>query len=213
MKSRDVSTLDYLEVLQEEFICAVIRSKIYPRLSDKRHYEKVTEGKREKIVDIAKRNSLITIFDDKDEYLEYWLKTVKSFGFPNFTYNQEYNNSKSHFPYKGTIVEILDESSSFKYAVSHHVDFENQQVSVIEKEGGTEIHKFHHKKIRRLTLEETDKMFYYYQGNEFKVKGKDSRPSVGILTSFDFDTNLAWIRIKGESAAYPHRMEDVARIL
>ena len=57
-KSRNVAPLEFLDVLQLEYINAIIRSKIYPRVADKDHYRKVAKGKEEKIKDIAFRNNL-----------------------------------------------------------------------------------------------------------------------------------------------------------
>lgn len=212
-KSRDVSILDFLQILQEEYICTIIRHKIYPRISDKNHYKKVAKGKEEKIRDIAKRNNLSTIFDDKDLYLEFWDRVVPTFGFPTFTYaHLDDKDTKTTFPYRGTILEILDPDVDFKYAISQNVDFDNQTVEVIEKEGDSTIHKIDYRLVRRLSLEEMDRMFYYYQGNDFKVRIGE-KVDVGILTSYSFEKNIGWVKLKGEDVAYPYSQAAIARIL
>lgn len=68
-KSRDLSILDFLEVLMEEYFIADLRSKIYNRKADRVYWKKIVGFKKEKIEDITERNSIKSIFYDKEMYL------------------------------------------------------------------------------------------------------------------------------------------------
>lgn len=103
-KSRSQSLLDFLKSLQLEYITAFIRSKIYPSVKDKSYYKYVMIGKREKIVDIAHRNSLKCIFTCSEMYQVYYDEVVGKKGLPNFIYrdaedkeNREYRDFKFYF--------------------------------------------------------------------------------------------------------------------
>ena len=87
-KSRDLSIIEYFERLQIEYVVAELRRKIYPKKRDKEYYERVMDGKREKIEDISSRNGLDSIFTDKEVLAHYYGK-VYSEGLPNFTYRSK----------------------------------------------------------------------------------------------------------------------------
>lgn len=85
-KTRDLSTFDYLQCLQREYINAELRKRIYPRVKDKRYYEKTMFYKKEKIEDIAQRNKLDTIFNSEQVKRELYDEIYNEFGLPNFLY-------------------------------------------------------------------------------------------------------------------------------
>lgn len=85
-KSRIIPIYEYFEVLQMEWICADLRLKIYKRIKDKNYYKKVCDGKKIKIESIATKNSLPTIFNDEDLYLELKKRIYRDISFPNFIY-------------------------------------------------------------------------------------------------------------------------------
>jgi hypothetical protein len=88
-KTRNLSTFDYLEVLQTEYVVAQVRKKIYPHKKDKAYYERTMEHKRTKIEDIASRNSLPTIFNDTKVKDAMFARVLVAVGFPNFHYKNE----------------------------------------------------------------------------------------------------------------------------
>ena len=65
-KSRPLSPYQFFEVVQIEYICAKLRARIYKAKKDKEFWNKVAEGKRVKIEEIADRNGLPSIFTDSD---------------------------------------------------------------------------------------------------------------------------------------------------
>jgi hypothetical protein len=88
-KSRHLSTLDYFETLQVEYIVADLRCRIYPRLKDKAFWDKVKEGKRVTIEKLAERNKLPTIFTEESMLRELEKKVYRENSYPIFTYKSE----------------------------------------------------------------------------------------------------------------------------
>jgi hypothetical protein len=88
-KSKDLSIAEYLDVLQREYLIAEIRHKIYPKISDKNYWERVMDGKREKIEDICFRNRINSIFDSDVEKKRLYLQVYPETGIPNFIYKDD----------------------------------------------------------------------------------------------------------------------------
>src|SRR5215210_2726524 len=85
-KSRHLSILDFFETLQVEYILADLRHKIYPRLKDKAYWERVKLGKRATIEKLATKNSLPSIFTDKEMLSVFDKKVYRDVSYPLFTY-------------------------------------------------------------------------------------------------------------------------------
>ena len=88
-KTRNLSTFDYLEVLQTEYVVAQLRKKIYPHVKDKNFYKRTMEHKQTKIEDIDSRNSLPTIFNDTKVKEAIYARVFLPQGLPNFHYKDE----------------------------------------------------------------------------------------------------------------------------
>lgn len=89
MKNRNISLIEYFELLQKEYIFAEIRKKIYPKKNDREYYQKVLDSKKTKILDISERNNIPSIFsypDAKDRLVK---KLIPAFGFPDFISKEE----------------------------------------------------------------------------------------------------------------------------
>lgn len=87
LKTKDQSRFEYMEALQYEYLCAELRKKIYRRGKDKEFWQKVMDGKKDKIVNIGNRNGLPTIFSDsriKNDTLD---TIIRDRGMPNFKYD------------------------------------------------------------------------------------------------------------------------------
>ncbi len=65
-KDRDLSPLEFYDILQREYFENLLRSKIYPKRKDKTYYKKVMKFKKEKILDISAKNGLPNVFHDQD---------------------------------------------------------------------------------------------------------------------------------------------------
>jgi hypothetical protein len=86
-KNRNLSISQFLEQLQLEYICAELRKKIYLPGKDIDFWMKVMEGKKKKIEDLAQRNTLPTLFNDKDIKKQLYSKIYNKVGFPTLLYN------------------------------------------------------------------------------------------------------------------------------
>lgn len=65
-KSRNLSILEYIRVLEIEWWVCNFRRKIYPNPKDKQHFTKVSHLKRLRIIEMSERNELPHIFDDNE---------------------------------------------------------------------------------------------------------------------------------------------------
>jgi len=92
LKSRDLPILDYFNILQREYLVSMLRAKIYQEPWRGR-YSQIAEQKREKIDDIATRNTLPSIFDDTQVKREMY-KQVYTKGYPNFIYRDSKDENK-----------------------------------------------------------------------------------------------------------------------
>lgn len=63
---KKLSPYEYFEIVQIEYICSMLRAKIYRSQKDKEYWNKVAIGKKITIEEIAHRNKLPTIFTDSD---------------------------------------------------------------------------------------------------------------------------------------------------
>lgn len=212
-EQRHISAYDFLEILQEEYFCVLIRTKIYPRKSDKKYHKNILTRKKDKIERIGEQNRLVTIFDDKGVWMEYYHKVVPDTGFPNMIYNKkvikEYKKriTQDNFPYSGTMVKVEDTH----IGVTDYVSFETESVYV-QLETGEKSIPFDYRDVTRLSPQETDKLFYYLPGNEFKVKeSSESDPEVGILTTVDLEKEVAVINIKEGEVTF--KFNQISRIL
>lgn len=89
-KTRDLSTYDFLEALQIEYVVAQLRRKIYPKAKDKNYFTRVMDFKKRKIDDIVSRNKYVpTLFTDSTVKETIYNKVYGEFGFPNFFYKDE----------------------------------------------------------------------------------------------------------------------------
>ena len=134
-KSRNLSVLEYYEVLQKEYIVAELRRKIYPNRKDKDYYENVMDGKRKKIEDIAHRNNLPSIFSDVDIKKRYY-SLVYGDSFPNFTYRSDversnlYENDLQNYYMPGEDFTVRTDGGKNKIATLISVDLEKSMAKV-----------------------------------------------------------------------------------
>ena len=112
VKTRNLSISEYFNVLQEEYLIAEFRKKIYYSPKDKAYYGRVMMHKRNKIENISKRNNLESIFTSDKKYWEVYNKLFDHSCRPKFLMNEKdvtnYYNPGNEFSYKGK-VWILDQ--------------------------------------------------------------------------------------------------------
>lgn len=88
-KSRNLSTLEFLEVLQIEWIVADLRAKIYPKINDKNFWKNVRAGKEATIKKISENNKLPNIFTDSDLLRTIEERVYRDKPYPEFVYRDE----------------------------------------------------------------------------------------------------------------------------
>ena len=108
-KDRDISILEYFNVLQSEYIYFELRSKIYPSSKDKLYFRKVMEFKESKINDISQKNNLISIFDSEHKLNDFRTNFFNEFGNPKRLGKRDwyfYYKIDSDFSYMGEGVKL-----------------------------------------------------------------------------------------------------------
>ena len=88
-KSRHLTTYEFFEVIQIEYLCAQLRARIYPKPHDKTFWNRVAEGKKQTIESIASRNRLPSIFTDSDQESALSRRVYRENTYPIFTYRDE----------------------------------------------------------------------------------------------------------------------------
>lgn len=117
-KTRHQTIYEFLECLQLEYVNLELRKKIYPFANDKKYYKRTMEFKKQKIVDIATRNRLSTIFDDEQVKAKIYNQCIPQWGLPIFIYQSEddYNNQRhwdiiNYFAVGSEVKILMDDNS------------------------------------------------------------------------------------------------------
>ena len=100
MKSRELSITEFLQVLQLEYFSFKTRELIYERPEFVKMNRDIAEKKKEKIINLAKKFHMISIFDSKKAFQRFFTQCFsQEYGMPNFQYgtNQEKNISISYW--------------------------------------------------------------------------------------------------------------------
>ena len=111
-KNRNLSVAEYFLIIQKEYLIAEFRKKIYFSKNDKIYYQRVMDGKKNKINDIAKRNRLDSIFNNSEKMEEMRAELFDKLGKPKFEMSptdiENYYTSGNEFSFRGDIW-ILDQ--------------------------------------------------------------------------------------------------------
>jgi len=203
-KDRNISTFDFLQALQKEYICLEIRSKIYISRNDKEYFKKLMDKKKSSILAISKKNSLPNIIESEDEYLQVWKQVVPKYGFPNLIYNiVNVSDKQLKFAYRGTVLKLKEDEI---YGVVDKVNFDDNSVDVVMSNNVTR--NFLLEDVQRLDHKQTDKYFYYYPNNQFNTKFGQ----IGTLQSYDMKNEQVFILFNDKSCVPLHSSE-ISRIL
>ena len=123
VKSRNLSVYEFFQILQEEWLTAELRSRLYPK-SYKAFWDKVKEGKGRIINEIAEKNHLPTIFTDNEMRHIFERKMYGIQGLPIFCYKNEEDRIKQ---------EPLD--LTYYFAIGTEVrceEFDEQKIGIIK---------------------------------------------------------------------------------
>lgn len=111
-KNRNLSVAEYFLIIQKEYLIAEFRKKIYFSKNDKIYYQRVMDGKKNKINDIAKRNRLDSIFNNSEKMEEMRAELFDKLGKPKFEMSptdiENYYAIGNEFSFRGDIW-ILDQ--------------------------------------------------------------------------------------------------------
>lgn len=164
VQKRNISPEDFLEALQNEYICTEIRSKIYIHENNRAYFLKLLEKKRESILLVASKiRNAINIVEDKEEYKRVHDKIVPEFGLPKFIY--QFTNVKEKdlmFFFKGTVV--YSEINKVR-GITNKTDIKNNIIN-IRLYDGNDIN-IPASECVRLSPQETDEYYYYYPNSKF----------------------------------------------
>ena len=112
IKTRHLSLLDYLEILQKEYFICEIRSRFYHNPKDKQYYKRVSEGKKAKITKIGSDNNIPNIFTNDNLFSKIKDKVYPVNGLPQFEMTQL---DIEHYYSIGSDVRCLVDDSESAY--------------------------------------------------------------------------------------------------
>jgi len=95
-EKRNLSALEYLKVLEDEWWVCNLRKKIYPSKKDKDYYNNSANLKKSRIIEISERNDLPHIFNNKDMMKDLNRKFSSKGGYPTFPKQNE-NDIRNYF--------------------------------------------------------------------------------------------------------------------
>jgi len=130
VKTRNQTALQYFESIQIEYVCAELRTKIYPKTKDREYWKRVMLGKKQKIEDFSERNLLPSIFSDSSQkdFIEDKVYN-KHLTTPSFIYrDDEQQQQQEHFDLvyyymKGVDVRVDIDDEYFVGVVSSYRSF------------------------------------------------------------------------------------------
>jgi len=111
-KTKNLSPLEFLDVLQQEYYISEIRAKISVSIKDKEFYRKLMGYKKEKIENIAMRNQIDSIFSSEEirnEYIKKIYPLAKG-GLPQFELTEK--DIKNYY-IEGSDVRFLIDNKKF----------------------------------------------------------------------------------------------------
>lgn len=107
---KNLSAAEYFHVVQQEYLMAEFRRKIYFSPKDKRYYERLMQYKREKIEDIGMRYRLLSIFNSVDKVNAIRAELFDLLGRPMFYMSEQdwknYYSVNSDFSYRGEVWKL-----------------------------------------------------------------------------------------------------------
>lgn len=125
-KTRNLSVAEYYSVIQQEYLIAEFRKKIYYNPKDKNYYQRVMSHKEDKIRDISVRNRLESIFTNPDLMTEMRGNLFDCWGRPKFNMTptdiQNYYSPGNEFSYKGeiwTLDQVNEDNTLTLYSTKH----------------------------------------------------------------------------------------------
>lgn len=139
--SRKLSTVQFYEALQIEWLVAELRHRIYIEQGDKKYYERVMFGKYETITNISdKNNQLPSIFNDQDYKNDLMRRVYRENGYPIFVYKDEEEKKQQepldllYYYHPESDVKCLINEETFLGKIVSYLPYESVTVSINDKE-------------------------------------------------------------------------------
>ena len=145
-KTGRLSRLEYLDVLQTEYVVAELRKKIYPKKKDRDYLLRVLEGKKDKIQNICMKDGLPSLFTNDLVRLSFYKSVYGDIGYPDFHYKdadnkEEFYERDFHYYYwSGTDFKV-NETGEIKVGKLSSIDRDNSIVHIKIK-GDSETRQF-----------------------------------------------------------------------
>ncbi len=94
--SRQISAIEYLKVLQLEYLSHKLREAIYVKPEFIKMSREIASKKKVKILEIAKKFQLLCIFDSEEQFAGFCEKNFfQEFGLPKFQYGLNTDKKKA----------------------------------------------------------------------------------------------------------------------
>jgi hypothetical protein len=137
-KDRDISILEYFNVLQQEYLYFELKTKIYPSAKDKEYFRRVMHFKKSKIEDIAEKNSLDSIFISDEMMEEARSYFYNEHGVPNRLGKRDwyfYHKVGTDFSYEGKGVRLqkYDKEKNWAEVINDKEDIIEVSLDVIAR--------------------------------------------------------------------------------
>lgn len=131
-KTRNLSPIEYLRQLEVEWWICNLRRKIYPEKKLKNYYDRVANNKRDRIKEICVRNSIPSIFDDRNLMQELNHRFTITGGMPRFSGQTETDIINYYYPGVEVrcIVPGLTQNTDIIYARTLEIDLKTSTVKV-----------------------------------------------------------------------------------
>lgn len=118
LAERKLSTYQYFEILQVEWLVVDLRCRVFTNEKDQAYWRRVREGKRVKIESIADKNRLPTIFSDDDLKRDLEKRIYNDYSYPNFHYKDEsYKQAQGYWD----LLNYYSKESEVRYEICDEV--------------------------------------------------------------------------------------------
>lgn len=153
-KTGRLSRLEYLDVLQNEYVVAELRKKIYPKKKDRDYLTRVLEGKKEKIQNICMKDGLPSIFTNDRVRQSFYNGVYGDIGYPDFHYKdaenkEEFYEKDFHYYYWSGSDFKVNEQGEIKTGKLVSID-RDKSIAHIKLKGDSETRPFMMEFISRI---------------------------------------------------------------
>ena len=135
-KTRELTVFQLFEILQEEYIVCELRAKIYPLQKHKDYWINTMKMKKEKILDIARKNSLPCLFDNDNLKRDFTNRVIPEIGYPKFLYKDQHQQllqekwDLHNYYIRDAEVTVMDEEGKTHKGTIITVNFNEKKINI-----------------------------------------------------------------------------------